>query len=244
MAGSPYLRALLGAAAALALGGTALAEGGQHGGHAHDLLRPVPDGVPPPSLALEVIPDSLSGYNLHLLVTNFRFSPEKIDQESLAVEGHAHLYVNGKKIGRLYGPWVHLPMALLGPGENEVRVSLNDNLHRAWANGDAAIASEVALTGPEPWQGRELILDLSSEMPPPTLSISQGESLRLEVRTAEAIELHLHGYDLMAVAAPGAPAVFVFEALHSGRFALVAHGADDLLGREEAALAYLEILPE
>ncbi|WP_369682774.1 hypothetical protein [Roseovarius sp. M141] len=42
-------------------------------------------------------------------------------------EGHAHVYVNGEKLGRLYGAWMHLPR--LPPGEVIVLVTLNSNTH-------------------------------------------------------------------------------------------------------------------
>ncbi len=142
-------------------------------------------------LELEVLPDAASGYNLHLLAKDFSFTPEKIDQASEVVEGHAHLYINGKKILCLYGPWVHLPMNLFAPGGNAVRVSLNDNMHRAWARDGAAIVAEIVLDGPETWSGRDLLLDLTVEEVVPTLTIQQGEAVRLEVRAAKVLPLPL-----------------------------------------------------
>ncbi len=212
----------------------------QHG-HGSADLRPVPTGAPVPGLELEAYPDPTDGYNLHLLVTDFSFTPESVGRDSEAVAGHAHLYVNGKKIGRLYGPWAHLPMALLAEGENRVRVSLNDNRHLSWAEGDKAIGAEIALAGPVAWSGTALLLDLAESDNAPTFEIQQGESVRLEVRADRDLALHLHGYDLEADVAPGHPAVLTFQAAHGGRFALVAHGETDLLGRSEAPLAYIEV---
>ena len=51
-----------------------------------------------PELSLEVIKDSSAGWNIHIKVKNFRFTPENIDKAPLASEGHAHLYVDGKKL--------------------------------------------------------------------------------------------------------------------------------------------------
>lgn len=77
-----------------------------------------------------------------------------------------------------------------------------------------------------------------------TISVTRGQRVRLQLRTPRPMELHLHGYDLTARADATAPAVFVFEARHAGRFAIVAHGDTDLLGRHEVPLAYLEVRPE
>ena len=54
-----------------------------------------------PTLQLAVQKDSMSGWNLHLIIRNFRFAPERASQEHRTGEGHAHLYTDGKKIARL-----------------------------------------------------------------------------------------------------------------------------------------------
>ena len=77
-----------------------------------------------------------------------------------------------------------------------------------------------------------------------TVSVTQGERVRLQVRTLQPTELHLHGYNLIARAGPVEPAVFIFVARHSGRFPIESHGTKDLLGRHEAALGYVEVRPE
>ena len=121
-----------------------------HGGHGHGehRTRDVPPGTPTPTLSLKAVKDSIDGYNLRLVVSGFRFSPEAEGRDSDAVEGHAHLYVNGKKLARLYGHWTHLPRAALNPGENLLRVSLNDNLHRPWASAGTPIEAFVILHDP------------------------------------------------------------------------------------------------
>jgi len=42
-------------------------------------------------------------------------------------EGHAHLYIDGKKVTRLYGEWYHIPS--LSPGTHKITVTLNANSH-------------------------------------------------------------------------------------------------------------------
>ena len=49
-------------------------------------------------------------------------------------------------------------------------------------------------------------------------SVLRGRDVRLVVRSALADHVHLHGYDLMADVAPGAPATIRFTADAPGRF--------------------------
>ncbi len=90
-----------------------------------------------PTLELEVIKDSAAGWNLHLKTENFTFTPEKIDQETDGGEGHAHIYVDGQKVARIYGPWFHLTGLTSGP--HTIRVSLNANDHSEFVLNDKPI---------------------------------------------------------------------------------------------------------
>lgn len=112
--------------------------------HSHMPIA-VPAGVPLPALSLAITRDAMSGFNLTLHTDRFvlRSPPggEPTMQELMAapidratgyIEGHAHLYVNGEKIQRLYGHEVHLPGALLREGINQVTVSLNNHGHMYW----------------------------------------------------------------------------------------------------------------
>ena len=94
-----------------------------------------------PSVSLEAIKDTASGWNLHLITENFTFTPENIDQETDKSEGHAHLYVDGEKISRIYGPWFHLTG--LTPGEHSLRISLNANNHSEFVLNDEPIEAVV-----------------------------------------------------------------------------------------------------
>jgi hypothetical protein len=98
----------------------------EEGMHNHKTME-IPVGLPVPSVDLIVHPDVIRGWNLEVKVSNFRFAPEKINQESNAQEGHAHLYINGEKLTRLYGSWYYL--ASLNPGQHKITVTLNANGH-------------------------------------------------------------------------------------------------------------------
>ena len=58
-------------------------------------------------------------------------------------EGHAHLYVDGKKRDRLYGPWYHL--ADLTPGRHTIEVTLNSNNHAEYLLEGEAISDQVTI---------------------------------------------------------------------------------------------------
>jgi hypothetical protein len=87
----------------------------------------IPDGQAVPTVDLIVHQDAQKGWNLEIQVTNFKFAPETVNQNSSLNEGHAHLYINGKKITRIYGNWYYLPQ--LEPGRNNITISLNTNSH-------------------------------------------------------------------------------------------------------------------
>ena len=116
--------------------------------HDHPALR-VDPALPIPSLTHLVFPDAMDGYNVQILSRNFTFTPASINRENVANEGHAHIYVNGAKVSRVYGNWFHLPAALLRSGVNAVTVTLNANDHSTWAMPDGElIASTVAVIRP------------------------------------------------------------------------------------------------
>jgi len=59
-----------------------------------------------------------------------------------------------------------------------------------------------------------------------TIEAHQGDLVRIRVLSDRPDEIHLHGYDLEQVVAPGKPAVFRFEAEFEGIFELEAHEVD------------------
>lgn len=238
---APALTAAILLCASPSAGSPKMDEGTAGHGHAHDTMREA-EGAPP-TVALEVIPDSVAGYNLHLVTDNFRFSPDKAGIATEGIEGHAHLYVNGEKKARVYGPWFHLPDGWLAAGENTVRVTLNDNVHRVWAAGGKPVAAEVILTEAGAFAGTVIERSLG-EGKAETIVVPRGAAVRLVLHAPAGTELHLHGYDLTGTAGPDAPVIMTFDAHHLGRFPIEAHGIDDVLGRAEKALAYVEVRPE
>lgn len=97
----------------------------------HETIE-VSSDLPIPSIQMELTKDSKAGYNLSITTQNYTFTPEKVNAEPIPGEGHAHIYVDGIKIARLYGNAFHIPTDTLSKGSHEVRVTLNANDHSDW----------------------------------------------------------------------------------------------------------------
>lgn len=121
------------------------AAGMAHGASDHAAMHDTPVDVPAadaPQVAIAITPDPMAGYNLHIMTENFTFSPQNASRTNVTGEGHAHVYINGQKLGRVYGPWMHLDG--LPKGEVEIEVSLNTNDHSPLAvNGTPIAASQT-----------------------------------------------------------------------------------------------------
>jgi hypothetical protein len=112
--------------------------------HSH-LPIAAPGNSPQSALSLTLTKDAMSGYNLKLHLQHYKLMPPPSDVVSMAdlmsatldkqtgfIEGHAHLYINGEKVQRVYGLDVHLPAKLFKQGINTVSVTLNNHGHMYW----------------------------------------------------------------------------------------------------------------
>ncbi|WP_199259206.1 hypothetical protein [Paracoccus binzhouensis] len=108
--------------------------------HAHGAPLDLP--ADSASAAARLEPDSVSGWNLFLQLQGFCFAPEHAGLSPRPGEGHAHLYLNGRKIARLYGPARHLET--LEPGDR-LRVELNANDHRPLTVSGRPLAVELTV---------------------------------------------------------------------------------------------------
>jgi hypothetical protein len=96
-----------------------------------------------PGVTLKVTKDAVAGWNIFLETENFRFAPENVNKQTLPNEGHAHLYVDGEKVARLYGPWFHL--GKLSPGQHAIQVTLNANNHDTLVLHGRPVAANTAI---------------------------------------------------------------------------------------------------
>lgn len=109
--------------------------------HAHDRPLILPRGADAPTLDIALHADTVGGWNLELITEHFRFSADRAGLSHRPGEGHAHLYVNGEKIARLYGNWYHL--AALPDGPVEIEVTLNANDHRPLSVGTELVSAKL-----------------------------------------------------------------------------------------------------
>ncbi|AFZ47481.1 hypothetical protein Cyast_1519 [Cyanobacterium stanieri PCC 7202] len=95
--------------------------------HHHHTSIDVSDHNLIPRVQIEVLEDAMKGWNVKISTENFDFVPDTVNQESSINQGHGHLYINGEKITRIYGNWHYI--SELPKGENEIKITLNTNLH-------------------------------------------------------------------------------------------------------------------
>mgnify|MGYP000942899799 CR=1 FL=1 len=88
---------------------------------------------------MTVTKDAKMGYNLHVRTTRFRWTPWNASKAHVQGQGHAHLYVDGEKVTRLYGPWYFL--GDLSKGRHTVKVTLNGNDHGDYVHGTKTVAA-------------------------------------------------------------------------------------------------------
>ena len=123
-------------------------------GSVHDEMHGAID-VPPagaPEVSMDVVKDPTGGWNIILRTQNFDFTPEAVNEAHVPNTGHAHLYVDGVKMARLYGPHFHMPD--IAPGQHEIVVALSSNDHSFYrVDGVRIEARAVVMQGDVPVSG-------------------------------------------------------------------------------------------
>ena len=97
-----------------------------HGAGDHAAIE-IGEDVVAPRISIEVTEDPVEGWNLAVMLSDFRLAPENVSGSHVDGEGHMHLYIDGQKAARLYDTWYQLPP--LEAGTHEVRVDLRSNDH-------------------------------------------------------------------------------------------------------------------
>lgn len=119
-----------------------------HGHAVHDHEGLTDAGDFPPTLRAVLHKDPGSGWNLHVTTEHFRFAPENVSTLHVPGEGHAHVYVDGDKIARLYGPWMHI--GALPEGAEALTVTLNANDHTVLATNGAPLSVTIPIPSKDP----------------------------------------------------------------------------------------------
>ena len=119
--------------------------GHDHAGHSdtgHDHAELITWGGPAPTIKLGLKADIGNALNLLIDVDGFTFTPERVNMTAQQGTGHAHIYLNGEKIARAYGPWFLIPTALRG---DIIRVTLNADNHAPWGANGVPLAAEITV---------------------------------------------------------------------------------------------------
>lgn len=100
-----------------------------------------------PTVAIQMHPDSMGGWNLEIMTTNFTFTPQNVNSAVVPNQGHAHLYIDGVKIARVYGNWFNIPASILTThGTHQVKVTLNANDHSELIYKGASIQATTTMS--------------------------------------------------------------------------------------------------
>ena len=103
-----------------------------------------------PTISLDVSKDPTGGFNVEVITTNFQWTPENASATHIEGQGHAHVYLAGQKIIRLYNNWFHLTTFQFAAisGEQLLRVELVGNDHAPITANAMQISSELLVDVP------------------------------------------------------------------------------------------------
>jgi hypothetical protein len=96
------------------------------------------------TVELLVSKDAKMGHNINVKTKAFKWAPWNASKPHVQGQGHAHLYVDGEKVTRLYGPWYYIKD--LAKGRHTIKVTLNGNDHGDYVRDEKAIAAMKVVT--------------------------------------------------------------------------------------------------
>ncbi|MDX8353174.1 hypothetical protein [Cognatiyoonia sp. IB215182] len=115
---------------------------------AHEAPRAVfltlPETLPQPDLSFSIAQDYRGNWILQIDATAFQFTEICTSVAEAVPVGHAHVIVNGQKVGSAYSPIFDL--GLLPAGRHHIAVTLRGQDHRALIGKDGLIVAEQMLT--------------------------------------------------------------------------------------------------
>jgi len=101
----------------------------------------------PVSVSITAEPDAHGGVDVQIATEGFQFAPDSVDQPHTPGAGHAHIYVDGVKLGRVFESDYHIDP--LSPGQHEIKVSLNTNDHSELVYDGSKVESTATVTVPD-----------------------------------------------------------------------------------------------
>ncbi len=102
---------------------------------------------PPPSITLkQPISVNAEGFSVEIGLEDFEFVVTADDAPHVPGQGHAHVYLNGLKLGRLYEN--SFDIGSLAAGVYRLRIGLNTNDHRPYVSDGAPVEAVFDFTIP------------------------------------------------------------------------------------------------
>jgi hypothetical protein len=103
-----------------------------------------------PKASLELQKDPTGGFNVHVVTSNFVWRPEQASKQHVFGEGHAHVYLDGRKIMRIYSEWFHLNTYQFSTraGEQLLSIEFVGNDHAPYTIQGNPIGSEQIINVP------------------------------------------------------------------------------------------------
>jgi len=112
-----------------------------HSDHNHMKHDKVETNFENMSIDFDITKDDMSGVNIEIFTTDFEFSPKNVNQKHIDGEGHAHLYIDGEKWGRIYGKHIHV--GGISSGNHIFLITLNTNLHDEYSINGKGIKKSI-----------------------------------------------------------------------------------------------------
>jgi hypothetical protein len=103
-----------------------------------------------PQATLEIQKDPTGGFNVQVITSNFVWRPEMASMEYVPGEGHAHVYLDGRKIMRIYNEWFHLNTFQFStkPGEQLLSIEFVGNDHAPYTIQGLPVGAEQIVDVP------------------------------------------------------------------------------------------------
>lgn len=112
----------------------------------------VPQSELLPTASLSVSGGVNIGWMLKIRTTGFAFSPESINQLHRPGEGSASLFIDGKRVTKIFGPYFELPDLSPGPHRLFVGFVTNNGMDMVTEGRPVGSALQIMIPDPNPWK--------------------------------------------------------------------------------------------
>ncbi len=117
----------------------------------------------PIAMRIDTNVDELGGVGVQIETEGWRWTPENTNGDYEPGAGHAHIYVDGEKVSRVYGASHYL--SGLAPGERDIRVALNSNDHRELTVKGETVEATAVVTIPKTLPRNDIIYITYAQSP-------------------------------------------------------------------------------